>query len=83
MLEVGWWGSLRDLSKNSLEQGVGKGTYQDFTLCFDCTIIVTSQLLMALYFKKQCKFLNSFVLEIILIDKVLFFDLTGYHFTVI
>ena len=25
MLEVGWWGSLRDLSKNILKQGVGKG----------------------------------------------------------
>ena len=24
MLEVGWWGSLRDLSKNILKQGVGK-----------------------------------------------------------
>ena len=25
MLEVGWWGSLRDLFKNILKQGVGKG----------------------------------------------------------
>ena len=25
MLEVRWWGSLRDLSKNILKQGVGKG----------------------------------------------------------
>ena len=25
MLEVGWWGSLRNLSKNILKQGVGKG----------------------------------------------------------
>ena len=25
MLEVGWWGSLRDLSKNILKHGVGKG----------------------------------------------------------
>ena len=25
MLEVGWWGSLRDLSINILKQGVGKG----------------------------------------------------------
>ena len=25
MLEVGWWGSLRGLSKNILKQGVGKG----------------------------------------------------------
>ena len=25
MLEVGWWGSLRDLSRNILKQGVGKG----------------------------------------------------------
>ena len=24
MLEVGWWGSLRDLSKNILKHGVGK-----------------------------------------------------------
>ena len=25
VLEVGWWGSLRDLSKNILRQGVDKG----------------------------------------------------------
>ena len=25
MLEVGWWGSLRDLSKSILKQGMGEG----------------------------------------------------------
>ena len=43
--------------------------YQDFTEYFYCTIIVTSQMSMALYFLKQCKFLNSILLEIMFIEK--------------
>ena len=44
-------------------------SYQDFALYFDCTIIVTSQMFIVLYFYKQCKFLNSIVSEIMFIDK--------------
>ena len=59
-------------------------TYQDFTLYSDCTIFVTSQILMAFYFWKPCKFLNSIALEIIFYgQKYYLFNLTGCHVTVI